>query len=73
MPHNPLKTHESGENLLNSQERTGNVPNCSDTKSSNVQWGETDKVTYIKLRLRFRVVFFRNLHEVMLNRDLLKM
>ena len=26
-------------------------------KVSSTQWGETDKVTYIELRLRFHVVF----------------
>ena len=45
------------EHSRNSQGRIGNFPDCTHTKSFSVQWGETDKVTHIKLHLRFHVVF----------------
>ena len=33
-------------------------------KVSGAQWGETDKVTYIGLRLRFHVVFSKIWHKM---------
>ena len=35
-------------------------------KVSSVQWGETDKVTYIELR--FHVIFSKDLHKIMVNK-----
>ena len=59
--------------MLKRECSTGNFPDCSDAKSVSAQWGKTDTVTYIELRLRFHVIFSVDLNEIMVNRASRKM